>query len=270
VNLRIATKSILLGVAALVVSAGNYAYAQSSSLETYKSILQQISDLKLSTAQKEVFVQTQNDKISNLQGQIEGIPATTVTVGPLLQKMAAAIESEIYSDYPFKIEERLIRLDKFKETLDDPEASPGQKMRQALNIYDIEVGYGNSVSSYTGNNPINPGVRYAACQEDQDSRACGLTDDHKKKMAYNNGKRTGNGASIEDLKPELMDGAYLHYGRLSFVYLEFDSSEAWRYDLDTKSWVELSGSDVLDVRRAVRIARGQSAPGVLSAPVHLN
>ena len=88
-------------------------------------------------------------------------------------------------------------------------------------------------------------------------------------MAYVNGKPTGNGASIQDLKSELMDGAYLHYGRLSFVYLEFDSSEAWRYDLDGKNWVELSGSDVLDVRRAVRIARGQSAPGVLSAPVHL-
>jgi len=151
--------------------------------------------------------------------------------------MAAAIESEIYSDYPFKIEERLIRLDKFRETIADPEATPGQKMRQALNIYDIEVSYGNSVASYAGNNPVKPGVRYAACQEDQESRGCGLT--------------------------------YLHYGRLSFVYLEFDSSEAWRYDLDGKNWVELSGSDVLDVRRAVRIARGQSAPGVLSAPVHL-
>jgi hypothetical protein len=266
VNIVITTKSIFIGVAALAVSVSNNVYAQSSSVDTYKSILQEISDLKLSTAQKEIYLKTQNEEISNLKDQIEGIPATTVTVGPLLDKMAAAIESEIYSDYPFKIEERLIRLDKFRETIADPEATPGQKMRQALNIYDIEVSYGNSVASYAGNNPINPGVRYAACQEDQKSRACGLTDDHKKKMAYVNGKPTGNGASIEDLKPELMDGAYLHYGRLSFVYLEFDSSEAWRYDLDAKNWVELSGSDVLDVRRAVRIARGQSAPGVLSAP----
>jgi hypothetical protein len=269
VNLFIATKSVFIGVAALAVSVSQNVYAQNSSIDTYKSILQEISDLKLSTAQKEIYLKTQNEKISNLQDQIEGIPATTVTVGPLLDKMAAAIESEIYSDYPFKIEERLIRLDKFRETIADPEATPGQKMRQALNIYDIEVSYGNSVASYAGNNPVKPGVRYAACQEDQESRGCGLTDDHKKKMGYVNGKPTGNGASIQDLKSELMDGAYLHYGRLSFVYLEFDSSEAWRYDLDGKNWVELSGSDVLDVRRAVRIARGQSAPGVLSAPVHL-
>ena len=129
-NLVIATKSIFIGVAALAVSIGDNVYAQSSSLDTYKSILQEISDLKLSTAQKEIYLQTQNEKISNLQDQIEGIPATTVTVGPLLDKMAAAIESEIYSDYPFKIEERLIRLDKFRETIADPEATPGQTTGQ--------------------------------------------------------------------------------------------------------------------------------------------
>ena len=75
--------------------------------------------------------------------------------------------------------------------------------------------------------------------------------------------------TIPDLKEEIMDGAYLHYGRLALVYLEFDSSEAWRYDKEAKDWVELSGGDILDVRRAVRIARGQSAPGVLAAPVNL-
>ena len=90
-NIVIATKSIFIGVAALAVSVSNNVYAQSSSVDTYKSILQEISDLKLSTAQKEIYLKTQNEKITNLQDQIEGIPATTVTVGPLLDKMAAAI-----------------------------------------------------------------------------------------------------------------------------------------------------------------------------------
>jgi len=143
-------------------------------------------------------------------------------------------------------------------------------MRKALNIYGIEVGYGNSVSAYVGNNPKTPGTRFAACEADESSKACGLTTDHKKKMGYDaEGNPTGNGATVSDLKDELMDGAYLHYGRLALVYLEFDSSEAWRYDNEAKDWVELSGGDVLEVRRAVRIARGQSAPGVVAAPVNL-
>jgi len=272
VNFPIARKVIFGGAFALALSSAIFMQTSAQDADagdTYAALLKQIEDVKLATAQKEIYINSQKSKISNLQAQIAGIPATSATVEPLLRKMAESIENEINSDYPFKIDERLIRLDKFRETLDDKEATPGAKMRQALNIYGIEVGYGNSVAAYVGNNPKTPGTRFTACEADESSRACGLTDDHKKKMGYVEGKPTGNGATVSDLKSELMDGAYLHYGRLALVYLEFDSSEAWRYDKETKDWVELSGGDIIDVRRAVRIARGQSAPGVVSAPVAL-
>lgn len=273
VNFHIARKVMLAGAAALVMStalAPNGLSQEADAGDKYAALLKQIEDVKLATAQKEVYINSQRQKIANLRAQIAGIPATSATVEPLLNKMAASIESEILSDYPFKIDERLIRLDKFRETLADQTATPGSKMRQALNIYGIEVGYGNSVAAYVGNNPMTPGTRYAACEADESSKACGLTEDHKKKMGYDkDGNKTGNGATLSDLKEEILDGAYLHYGRLALVYLEFDSSEAWRYDKEAKSWTELSGGDILDVRRAVRIARGQSAPGVLAAPVNL-
>ncbi|MDA8708318.1 DUF3450 domain-containing protein [Hellea sp.] len=273
VNLPISRNIILGSVMALALSTAIIpnASAQDAAAEAeYAAILQQIADVKLATAQKQVYINSQQQKIASLEAQMAGIPATSAAVVPLLEKMAASIETEIQADVPFKIDERLIRLDKFRETLADATATPGQKMRQALNIYGIEVGYGNSVASYVGNNPKTPGTRFEACQADESSRACGLTEDHKKKMGYDeDGNKTGNGATVSDLKDELMDGAYLHYGRLALVYLEYDSSEAWRYDKEAKDWVELSGGDVLDVRRAVRIARGQSAPGVLAAPVNL-
>lgn len=271
VNFHIARKVIFAGAAALsmTVSLSGVSAAQDAG-DNYAALLQQIADVKLATAQKEVYVNSQQQKIEGLKAQIAAIPATSAAVEPLLEKMAASIESEILSDYPFKIEERLIRLDKFRETLADKEATPGAKMRQALNIYGIEVGYGNQVAAYVGDNPSTPGTRYAACEADESSKACGLTDDIKKKMGYDaEGNPTGNGATLSDMKESLKDGAYLHYGRLALVYLEFDSSEAWRYDKESKSWVELSGGDILDVRRAVRIARGQSAPGVLAAPINL-
>lgn len=271
VNFHIARKVIFAGAAALAmtVSLSGVSAAQDAG-DNYAALLQQIEDVKLATAQKEVYLNSQQQKIEGLKAQIAAIPATSAAVEPLLEKMAASIESEILSDYPFKIDERLIRLDKFRETLADKEATPGAKMRQALNIYGIEVGYGNQVAAYVGDNPSTPGTRYAACEADESSKACGLTDDIKKKMGYDaDGNPTGRGATLSDMKESLKDGAYLHYGRLALVYLEFDSSEAWRYDKESKSWVELSGGDILDVRRAVRIARGQSAPGVLAAPINL-
>lgn len=272
-NFPIARKVIFGGALALALSAAmttNVSAQDSEAEARYAALLQQIADVKIATAQKQVYIEAQQERISSIKAQMAGIPATSAAVQPLLEKMAASIESEILSDVPFKIDERLIRLDKFRETLADKDASPGQKMRQALNIYGIEVGYGNTVASYVGNNPKTPGTRFEACMADETSKACGLTSDHKKKMGYDkDGVKSGNGATVSDLKGELMDGAYLHYGRLALVYLEYDSSEAWRYDKETKDWVELSGGDVLDVRRAVRIARGQSAPGVVSAPVNL-
>lgn len=273
VNFHIARKVIFGGAIALALSTAlnsNGIAQESDAGDAYAALLQQIEDVKLATAQKEVFIKSQKAKIADLRAQKAGIPATSASVGPLLEKMAVAIENEINSDYPFKVAERYARLEDFRDTLADKAASPGQKMRKALNIYGIEVGYGNTVSAYVGNNPKTPGTRFAACEADESSKACGLTNDHKKKMGYDEaGNPTGRGATVSDLKEELMDGAYLHYGRLALVYLEFDSSEAWRYDKEAKDWVELSGGDVLDVRRAVRIARGQSAPGVVSAPVNL-
>jgi len=272
VNLSITRKGIFGSILSIMMSASlvSAASAQESDAgDQYAALLQQISDIKLATAQKEIYLDTQTQKIENIKAQIAGIPATTATIDPLLNKMATSIESEINKDYPFRVAERFARLDDFRETLGDPEATPGQKMRKALNIYGIEVGYGNTVGAYVGDNPKTPGARFVACEADESSRACGLTDDHKKKMGYEDGKPTGNGATVTDLKDELKDGVYLHYGRLALVYLEFDSSQAWRYNKEAKDWEQLAGADVLEVRRAVRIARGQSAPGVLAAPINL-
>jgi len=272
VNFPITRKGIFGGIVALMVSASSFSAvsAQDSDAgDQYAALLKQIADVKLATAQKEVYINSQKQKIADIRAQIAGIPATRATVDPLLNKMAASIESEINKDYPFRVAERYARLDDFRETLGDPEATPGQKMRKALNIYGIEVGYGNTVGAYVGDNPKTPGTRFAACEADEKSSACGLTDDHKKKMGYKDGEPTGNGATVTDLKGELQDGVYLHYGRLALVYLEFDSSQAWRYNKEAKDWEQLAGADILEVRRAVRIARGQSAPGVLAAPINL-
>lgn len=273
VNTPITHKGIFCSIVALMMSASSVSVVSAQDADAgdqYAALLKQIADVKLATAQKEIYLNTQNQKIENIKSQIAGIPATTATVDPLLNKMAASIESEINQDVPFRVAERFARLDDFRETLGDPEATPGQKMRKALNIYSIEVGYGNTVGAYVGDNPKTPGTRFAACEADESSKACGLTDDHKKKMGYDeDGNPTGNGATVTDLKEDLTDGVYLHYGRLALVYLEFDSSQAWRYNKDVKDWEQLAGAEVLEVRRSVRIARGQSAPGVLAAPVNL-
>lgn len=273
-------RKLFLMTAAIVVSTSGYASiasAQSSDakVEQYVSVLNRIADQKLAIAQKEAYIANQKNQIESLRAQIKNVGATKKTVAPMLSKMLAAIDAEMNSDLPFKEAERFNRLADVQDTVGDATTSVGEKMRKVLNLYDAELGYGNSVSAYAGDNPKNPGTRLAACLENELSSDCGLSNDVLKQMGYKDGVKISDGPSVDELSKSFeyegafKDGSYLHYGRLAFIYVQHDSSEAWRYDKDSKEWVQLSGADVLNARRSVRIAKGESAPGVITAPIAL-
>ena len=99
----------------------------------------------------------------------------------------------------------------------------------------------------------------AACKEDLESPVCNLSTDQKKKI--------DGGLTIDDISDSVKDGNYVHFGRLSYIYLDLDSREGFRWSKDTKGWEPLSSSDILNARKSVRIARGESAPGVVTAPI---
>lgn len=267
------TKTVLtyarraIGLAALSATVCVTALAQSSDdakTAQYAAVLQQIADMKTTIAHKEVYVETQKAEIAALRQQIKDVPAVIAAVGPMLDKMHTAINSEIESDLPFNAVERYDRLAAFKETLDDKEAGPADKMRRALGIYDAEVSYGQTIQAYAGDHPMQEkiGKRFEACQADAFSEVCSLSKEQTKKIVE-------EGVSIDALQGELKDGNYLRYGRLSLAFMTADSSEVLRYDPESKSWGELTGARALNVRRAMKMARGEAAPTVVEAPIYL-
>ncbi len=60
---------------------------------------------------------------------------------------------------------------------------------------------------------------------------------------------------------------YLRYGRTALVFMTKDESEIARFNMDTRTWDALPGSMALEVRQAIRVAKGESAPRMVSAPV---
>ncbi len=60
---------------------------------------------------------------------------------------------------------------------------------------------------------------------------------------------------------------FIRFGRTSLVYVTKDESEIAKYNLDTKDWQVLGGADALAMRQAIRIAKGEAAPGIVYAPV---
>ena len=256
---------LIIGVSLGSLSFG-VAFAQNTDdkLAEYQALLVEIQNAKLSIAHQEAKLQSQAAEMESLKAQIEGVPVVVDAVPAILQSMSTEIDKVISSDLPFKLTERYDRLSAFQESIaEGTESTPGEQMRRALSIYAIEAGYGSNVEAYAGNHPIEDlaGGRYAACEADVNSVACGLDDDQQKLLAV--------GTPLENLKPGLLDGDYLRYGRLSLVYVQSDGSNAYRYDPNEKNWVELTGNRMLDVRRDVRMAKGESQPALVNAPVYV-
>lgn len=252
------------------IGVSTFAQAQDAdaAANKYVGVLTEIQNVKIATSQRELMTAQQAADIKNLQDQIKTVPATKGAVRGVVTEMVAEIEKVIESDLPFRKEERFARLDKMRSLLAAKDSSDADLFRRAMTLYDIEANYGYTISAYTGDHPTSPGRRLAACREDIASSACNLSKDIK--------ERLDNGFNIDgvardpaDISGEIKDGNYVHFGRLSFIYLDLDSREGLRWSKDTNSWEALSSGDILNARKSVRIARGESAPGVVTAPIKM-
>jgi len=239
------------------------AYAQDAdaAVNEYMAVLDQIQNTKLATMQREVMLEAQKANMENLRAQIKTVPNTKRAVRGVVTEMVAEIEKVIESDLPFREEERAARLDRIRRLLADEGTSDSELYRLAMTLYDVEANYGYTISAYSGDHPKTPGRRLQACQEDHTSTACNLSVDQQKHM--------NAGGKIDGIAKSIKDGNYVHFGRMSFIYLDFDSREGFRWSKEADDWDPLEAGDILNARRSVRVARGESAPSVVTAPVKI-
>jgi len=60
---------------------------------------------------------------------------------------------------------------------------------------------------------------------------------------------------------------FLRFGRTALVYITKDETEVARYNLEGRSWDVLGGADALQMRQAIRVAKGEAAPDIVYAPI---
>ena len=63
---------------------------------------------------------------------------------------------------------------------------------------------------------------------------------------------------------------FLRFGRTALVYMTKDETEIARYNTANKEWEPLKGADALQMRQAIRIAKGEAAPGIVYAPISVS
>lgn len=240
------------------------AHAQDDDLTAqYRATLDHAANVRSNLTQRQFYVQEQADTIAALEAAIEDAEATQAreTLLPMVRTMVAELEKVMVADLPFRVERRFALLDDLREDLQSDDVAIGDAYRRAMELYSLEVEMGLQVGSYLGNNPVDPGGRYAACVEDPQSSRCDLSKEQTSAL--------NNGAEIEDLREQLPDGNFVHFGRLTLMYLERDSSVGYRYNEETKAWDRVSNSELLGLRQNVRIARGDSAISTMVAPIRI-
>lgn len=90
--------------------------------------------------------------------------------------------------------------------------------------------------------------------------------------AYTNEVNRGQGMdSYEGPHPEDANRTvdYMHFGRVAFVYMTKEEDEIAYYNLADKKWEQADTGLALQMRQAIRMAKGEATQGLVVVPVKL-
>jgi hypothetical protein len=128
-----------------------------TAIREYRAVLQQKDNIELFVAQQDIFRRSQVSEIESLRRQLGTVEQIKQGMSPMMLRMTVALEDAVRDDVPFRVNERLARIERVKSALANPSVSPAEQYRQVLNAYKIEATYGYSTESYEGVHPEEPG-----------------------------------------------------------------------------------------------------------------
>ena len=132
--------------------------AAGSAVREYRAVLQQLDNVTLFGAQQQIFLDSQTSEIQSIRNQLGTVEQIKQGMSPMMLRMTVALEDAIEADVPFRMAERMARVQRVQDALASPDVSPAEQYRQVLNAYKIETTYGYSTESYEGVHPEKPGV----------------------------------------------------------------------------------------------------------------
>ena len=123
----------------------------------YDATARQADSLKIYVDQLAGSVARQREQIASLEDQIERVTDVGRRTVPLIERMAANLESFVKVDVPFLLQERQERVKRVRETLDRADVTDAEKYRIVLEAYQIENEYGRTIEAYEGRLPSADG-----------------------------------------------------------------------------------------------------------------
>jgi DNA repair ATPase RecN len=117
-------------------------------LDEFRAVVRETESLKIYNDQLEKVVMDQRAEVTSINNQLEGLEATNRGVVPLMLEMIETLGQMIASDMPFRLEERLARVDRLAEMMDQADVTTSEKYRRIMEAYQGELEYGRTTESY--------------------------------------------------------------------------------------------------------------------------
>jgi hypothetical protein len=139
-----------LSVAMMVLIGGGQAAAQDDPVAEFDELLRETQALQAYNALLQRQIETQQRRITELQGSIGQVPDLERLVPPLIERMVDGLEEFVELDIPFQEDERADRVAAMRNLVEDATVSDAEKFRRVLEAWEVENEYGRAVSAYTG------------------------------------------------------------------------------------------------------------------------
>ncbi|OUS10596.1 hypothetical protein A9Q90_01050 [Gammaproteobacteria bacterium 54_18_T64] len=124
-------------------------------LQDFRIVNKEIEGLQVYNAQLEKQLENQQQTMNDIADSIENATVIERQITPLSIKMLDALEQFVNLDLPFQHDLRLGSIAQVRSNLEASRFSSAEKFRQVLELYDIELEYGNTISEFSGLLPID-------------------------------------------------------------------------------------------------------------------
>jgi hypothetical protein len=122
-----------------------------SMADEYRNTLRETDSLKLYLDQLRSQLKSQEAEMDSIRGEQRSIAQTNVEILPLMQDMLATLSQFVDLDTPFLLDERHERIKKLNDMMPRADVTVSEKFRRIVETYQIEIDYGRTIESYTGN-----------------------------------------------------------------------------------------------------------------------
>jgi len=119
--------------------------------DQYRNSLRESDSLKLYIQQLRAQLGSQQQEMDSIRGEIREISRTNVEILPLMQDMLSTLGQFVDLDMPFLTDERHERVKHLQDMMPRADVTVSEKFRRIVEAYQIEIDYGRTIESYSGN-----------------------------------------------------------------------------------------------------------------------